>query len=102
MADLGYKVIPTQLIESIFLFILFFVFSYLLLKKKFKLNQSLYFICYGIFRFLIEYIRDDYRGTTILKIFTPSQFTAILLVAVGIIWWVEQKKYYKIDSGNEV
>jgi phosphatidylglycerol:prolipoprotein diacylglycerol transferase len=101
MPDLGYKVIPTQLIECVFLFILFGVFSYLLLKKKFKLNQALYFISYGVFRFLIEFVRDDYRGTTFLRIFTPSQLTALLLIIIGIVWWYEQTKYYKNLIKNE-
>ena len=77
------KVHPTMLYEAAFLFILFAVCSYLLLKKNFKHNMSLYLVTYGVFRFLIEFVRDDHRGK-LLGFITPSQFWAILMVGLGI------------------
>ena len=77
------KVHPTQLYEAAFLFLLFAVCSYLLLKKGFKHNMSLYLIAYGIFRFLIEYVRNDERGE-LLGFITPSQFWSVLMVGLGI------------------
>lgn len=79
-----YKVHPTQLYEAIFLFVLFAVCSYLLLKKGFQHNLSVYFVAYGIFRFLIEFLRGDARGELITGI-SPSQFWSLCMVAVGII-----------------
>ena len=75
---------PTQLYEAAFLFLLFALASYLLLKKKFWGNMSLYLICYGIFRFLIEFIRDDERGKLIGKL-TPSQFWSLIMIALGAV-----------------
>ena len=81
---LAEKVHPTQLYEAAFLFILFAVCSYLLLKKNFKHNMSVYLVGYGIFRFLIEYVRGDERGELFLKIFSPSQIWSILMIALGV------------------
>ena len=74
---------PTMLYEAIFLFFLFAVCSFLLLKWNFKHNLSVYLIAYGIFRFLIEFIRDDDRGAFIGSL-TPSQFWSLLMVIFGI------------------
>lgn len=60
--NLPHPVHPTQLYEAAFLFVLFAVSVYLILKKDFKHNLSLYLIAYGVFRFLIEYVRGDDRG----------------------------------------
>lgn len=89
----GYYV-PTQLYESIFLFILFGVFSYLLLAKKFKHNLSLYLILYGIFRFIIEFFRSDERGQFIGNL-SPSQFWSIVMVVGGILVFFLVEKLLK-------
>ena len=74
---------PTQLYESAFLFILFAVCSYLVLKKDFKHTLSVYLISYGVFRFLIEYLRGDDRGE-LLGILSPSQFWSVLMILAGV------------------
>ncbi len=81
------KVVPTQLFEAIFLFILFGILTVLVLKTKFKHNMELYMICYGVWRFIIEFYRDDHRGSFIPGL-TPSQFWSILMVALGIALWI--------------
>jgi phosphatidylglycerol:prolipoprotein diacylglycerol transferase len=78
---------PTQLYEAAFLFVLFALFSYLLLKKKYKYNMPLYLILYGIFRFLVEFIRGDDRGNFI-GIFSPSQFWSVLMIIGGVVLYV--------------
>ena len=40
-------------------------------------------MAYGVWRFFIEYLRDDYRGTTLVSALTPSQLTAVIMVASG-------------------
>lgn len=91
----SYPVHPTQLYEAVFLFLLFGVCSLLVLKFKFKHNLSLYFIAYGIFRFCIEYVRDDDRGQLVGGI-SPSQFWSLGLiltgVAVAVIWELVARK----------
>lgn len=100
----GYhKYLPTQLMEAIFLLLLFVLLTVqLLTKKKNVYNLSCYLIYYGIWRFLIEYLRADYRGDTVVDWLTPSQFTAVLLVLVGIgLIFVERAVSAKIDKSFE-
>ncbi len=94
--DLSYKVHPTQLYEAVFLFALLAVCLFLVMKKDFKHNLSLYLIAYGIFRFCIEFLRDDDRGQFIGSV-TPSQFWSILMVLLGIgvyflLEWANKKR----------
>ena len=81
--EIGYPVHPTQLYEAAFLFALFAIMSYLLLAKGFRHNMSVYLVAYGAFRFSIEFLRDDHRGSLVGGI-SPSQFWSILMVVIGI------------------
>ena len=81
--DLPHPVHPTQLYEAAFLFVLFAVSVYLILKKDFKHNLSLYLIAYGVFRFLIEYVRGDDRGE-LVGFVSPSQFWSIFMAVAGV------------------
>lgn len=81
--EIAGKVHPTQLYEAAFLLIMFGICSYLLLKKSFKHNMSVYLIGYGVFRFLIEFVRNDDRGQLVAGI-SPSQFWSILMIGLGI------------------
>ena len=88
------KAVPIQLYEAIFLFVISAVMIVLLFKFKFKYNMSLYLISYGVWRFVIEYFRADYRGDFIPGL-SPSQFWSIVMVLLGIaIFFV----YRKFDS----
>lgn len=77
--------IPTQLYEALFLFVMFGVLTFLIFKYKFQHGLSLYLLTYGIFRFLIEFLRADHRGSFIGNI-SPSQFWSLVMIplAVGI------------------
>ena len=91
---LGYSVHPTQLYEAIFLFLLFAICFILLMKKDFKHNLSVYLIAYGIFRFLIEFLRDDTRGGLIPGL-SPSQFWSIVMVVAGVGVYFLSEYFYK-------
>ena len=97
------KVYPIQLYEAIFLFLLFGLFSLLTLKKKNRYCLCYYLASYGIWRFFIEYARDDYRGSFIGSI-TPSQFWSIVMVIASIILFIYLKylraKIFKISSSE--
>ena len=81
---LNRTVIPTQLYEFIFLFILSAVLFYFTFSRKITgFNLSIYSLCYGIFRFVIEFFRGDERGAFISGI-SPSQFWSILLIITGV------------------
>ena len=79
----GVKVIPTQLFECIFLFVLTAVLIVLYFKFNFNCNLGVYAIAYGVWRFLIEFARDDHRGDFVSGL-SPSQFWAIVMVVLGI------------------
>jgi phosphatidylglycerol:prolipoprotein diacylglycerol transferase len=93
----SYAVHPTQLYEAIFLFLLFGVCSFLALKFKFQHNLTVYLIAYGIFRFFLEFLRDDHRGSFIPGI-TPSQFWSIVMVVAGIGLFFYQRYLVKKAS----
>lgn len=99
------KVIPTNLIEAIFLFILAGVLLFVAFKKKTRLTFPLYFMIYGVFRFSLEFLRGDYRGSFIPNL-TPSQFWAILLFVLGLIHLiyliVKKKIYLNVKEENIV
>ena len=77
------KVIPTQLFEAIFLFLLAGVLIFVVFKKKSHYTIPIYAIGYGLWRFMIEFLRDDYRGSLVPGI-SPSQFWALLLAIFGV------------------
>ena len=77
------KTVPIQLFEAAFLFVLSAAMIILLFKFNFKYNMSLYLVGYGIWRFVIEFFRADYRGDFIPGL-SPSQFWSILMVLGGV------------------
>lgn len=82
------KVIPTQLFEAIFLIILSSILLLLAFKKKrFSYNMPIYLLAYGIFRFMIEFIRGDHRGFT-LGFMSPSQLMSILFIVIALAYFI--------------
>ncbi len=86
--------IPTQLFECIFLALLALIMAILYFRHKFECNMGIYCIGYGVFRFLIEYLRADYRGEFVVGL-TPSQFWAIVMMALGIGYFFVYKYFFK-------
>ncbi len=78
--------LPTQLIESAFEFLLFAVMLALLLRGGRKWRgklPTLYFIAYPVFRYVVEFFRDDaVRGA--LGPFSFSQLIS-LLILLGVL-----------------
>ena len=85
----GIKRIPTQLFESIFLFVLTIVLLVLIFKFKFKYTFIVYFPSYAIFRFVIEFFRDDPRGVS--GVLSPSQIWSIIILVITIPFYIMQK-----------
>lgn len=90
----SFKTYPTQLFEAIFLFILFVVFFILVWKKKFRYSFPVYLLSYGVWRFLIEFIRGDYRGA-LIKGISPSQLWSIVMVVLAVPLYFFLKYLYK-------
>ncbi len=104
--NVSHKVLPTQLFEAIFLLI-FFAFLMLRYFDGKRYNLSFYLIGYGVWRFMLEFLRGDDRGETFVPFLTPSQLTAILLIAVGALLFLFRKQIYgestsrsDADGGN--
>lgn len=91
MHGLGAKAVPLQLYESLFLFALFGFFVFRLVKKK-GCNLSFYMGLYGAWRFVIEYFRDDDRGSTLVDFLSPSQLIAIIMIIGAVALYFIQKK----------
>lgn len=91
------KVHPTNLYEALFLFVMFgLMLTVTLLDKPKGYNLIAYALSYSVFRFLIEFIRDDNRGSFIPGL-SPSQWQVILLFIAGLalLGYKLYKDYYK-------
>jgi phosphatidylglycerol:prolipoprotein diacylglycerol transferase len=82
----GVKVIPTQLIESFLLLLIFIILNIFKKHKKFEGQIFIYYLfLYAIARFVIEFFRGDERGKVFL--FSISQFTALIFMLFSIFLW---------------
>ena len=97
MPAIGKRVVPLQLYEALVLFALFAFLAYRVLKGK-TYNLSIYMALYGVWRFLIEYARDDYRGYTFIDFLTPSQLTAIIMIIGAAVLFVFERAVLKKAS----
>jgi len=82
-------VLPTQLFEAGFEFFLFLVLI-LTRKKTKKIGAQIYMIAYGAFRFGLEFLRGDDRGSTGFFL-SPAQVLSVLFVIAGILLILEEK-----------
>ena len=86
---LGLHIHPTQIYESIFNLIIFFILHLSLKKKKFDgQNAILYVILYGTARFFVEFFRGDDRGFIAGNLFSTSQGVALILVPTAIAFLI--------------
>lgn len=82
-APAGIPLLPTQIMESAFLFLLCAFLVWRLTKKKpFGTVSGLYMVLYGVWRFVIEFFRSDERGA--VGLLSTSQFISIFIIAGGI------------------
>lgn len=100
-AEIGAKTVPIQMYEAIFLFVISALMIVLLFKFNFKYNMSLYLVSYGVWRFVIEYFRADYRGDFIPGL-SPSQFWSIIMVLLGVAIFFIYRKFDPRFSKEEV
>lgn len=86
----GLKVLPTQLISSLVLLLIFFgLFSLIKFKKFDGQIFFCYLVFYGLFRFIIEFFRGDPRGHILFL--STSQFISLILIAAGIFMLYRQR-----------
>lgn len=87
IAPHGIPMFPVQIVETCCLFAISIVLFFFYWFRKAQYLLPMYFILYGIVRFILEYYRyDAYRGK-FLSLYT-SQWISIGMVIAGIIWIV--------------
>jgi phosphatidylglycerol---prolipoprotein diacylglyceryl transferase len=85
---------PTQLYESIPLFIAFIVIW--IFRKRFVIPGTMYgtyAVFYGSLRFFIEFYRDDAYTFGALQL-SPSQYISLVVVSAGILLLLYARKRY--------
>ena len=95
--SLGTKVIPTQLISSLALLCMFLMLWSK--KKRFSFKGeifSLYFILYGMFRFIIEFYRGDPRPY--LGKFSIFQIISLGMIGIGVFLWLFFQRRFKSSN----
>lgn len=90
-------VLPTQLFEAFFLFVLFFIMVFFI--KKYKVG--IYLISYGVFRFILEFFRGDNRGKFGLTL-SPSQLMSIVFILIGVFFLVYEFKILHKEKESKV
>jgi phosphatidylglycerol:prolipoprotein diacylglycerol transferase len=72
---------PTQLYESMATFLLFLYLTWRL-KRNHRTGQIVleYLFAYAVLRFVIEFFRDDERGTVLHGLLSTSQFIGIITI----------------------
>ncbi|MDD4125442.1 MAG: prolipoprotein diacylglyceryl transferase, partial [Eubacteriales bacterium] len=78
------KVFPTQLYEALALACIAALLFWVLKKHRF-MN---YLILYPVFRFFIEFLRGDDRGSTGIYL-SPAQITSIVLIIIPIVYYIK-------------
>ncbi|NUM71860.1 MAG: prolipoprotein diacylglyceryl transferase [Ignavibacteriaceae bacterium] len=92
---------PTQLYESGFALLLFSFITFARKKVTFEGFQiAAVLIGYSVFRFLVEFIRDDSLRPG-FKPFTPSQYISIVIFITGLIILIIKSGRIKAFSNTE-
>lgn len=88
----GVKLIPTQLISSAGDFLICgLLLLYAGKKPKRGRVAAMYLMLYGVGRFVIEFLRNDYRGS--VGVLSTSQFISIGIVVIGVMLYVLAAKF---------
>lgn len=94
------RLIPTQLISSVGMFVIAFVLIRFAKNRKHPGTVGfLYLILYSIGRFGVEFLRNDYRGE--IGILSTSQFISIFMVLIGFGGFVYLTKRETAVSAQE-
>jgi phosphatidylglycerol:prolipoprotein diacylglycerol transferase len=93
LAIVGEYLHPTQLYEFICNFLLF-LFLHFYYKKKHNTKKlfAIYFVCYSILRFIIDFFRGDFDKIKYFKL-SISQISSIFLFFIGLYILCKKKLY---------
>ena len=90
LAPCGVKLFPTQICSSIGDFLIAGILILWAKKNKKPGNVGLlYVILYSVGRFIIEFVRADYRGS--IGFLSTSQFISIFAVVIGVVAMIVNK-----------
>lgn len=92
--------LPTQLFESFFLLLLCIALILFIFKfNKLDYTAVIYLYGYSIFRFWIEFLRDDHRGFFFLNL-SPSQLISIIMFIGAIVLnvLIYKKRHKRLSS----
>lgn len=82
---------PIQLIEAIvFLFLFIYFYNEEMIGKYDTKSFGVLAMLFGIFKFLLDFLRESHFG----KIISFNQLACILLIAVGLVTYIKEKKRY--------
>lgn len=96
-------VLPTQLFESFFSLALF-LYLYLFLRRRKRYDGQIiihFVIGYAIFRFVIEYFRNDNRGL-FFGLLSSSQIVSIVMIVGAVLLWQSIRKRGEVDVSKIV
>lgn len=93
LAPLNVSLHPTQLYESLFLVFLF-VFLVILRPHKGFHGALLwtYVLSYSVGRFIIEFLRGDYRGSMLAGMVSTTQIVAVVLGGISVMMLLYLKR----------
>ena len=88
----GFK-IPTQIIESVSCLLMATLFIFFTHYKKLYQGQCFYlfFLIYGLLRFIIEFFRVR---TNLFSVFSISHIFALISIIIGIILMILTRRFY--------
>ncbi|MDO5388675.1 MAG: prolipoprotein diacylglyceryl transferase [Clostridia bacterium] len=90
-APANVNLFPVQLLEAIILLAISFILFICQKRKKESIMLPLYFIMYGVSRFLIEFLRyDEIRGKWLY--FSTSQWISAVLIVIAFVILIYSKK----------
>ncbi len=90
-AVLGVPVHPTQLYESLFLFLLAGFLVFLFYRKPAPGRvAAVYLLAYGVSRFALEFLRDDPRGAA--GGLSTSQWISLAVGVIGAAWLARSRR----------
>ncbi len=94
----GVKLLPTQLFSSAGNFLIAAVLIIFASRPRDRGQVgALYLMLYGVGRFIIEFFRDDYRGS--VGVLSTSQFISLIIFAVGTAMFFLNKRFNKERAG---
>lgn len=91
---------PSQIYEAFFEGIILFLILYIMHNRFFSINKygiitAFFLIFYGIFRFLLEFLREpDFHLGLYFKILTMGQLLSIPMIIIGLVIYYKKNNEY--------